>query len=108
MNNYNIPGYNAFSKGYSISSAGGLVTYISDHLEVEQVEFDTTITLWESLFLKIRDKSRKTVFNVGNIYTNTNHPRKYSDLNFFIQEISAICSQGLRKINCYVKINYFE
>ena len=85
---FTLPGYNHFSIGHSISNAGGLLVYIRDDLKIEMLKTMHSNWLWEGLFCRIAVDNKNVV--LGNVYINTNAPRRYSDLDIFITEIQRI------------------
>ena len=75
-----------FPLGIQLVQGGGLLIYICDSYQIKTLNIDQSKWLWECLICKISSDRLKHEIILANIYLNINPPRKYTDLEIFINE----------------------
>ena len=68
MSLFQKDGYQCISQGTQCSAHGGLVTYIESSLNCSKINIENRPSIWEGLFVSVKDDYSEKEFVIGNIY----------------------------------------
>ena len=63
-----IDGFRCYSQDKRCSAHGGLLTYISEDLQACKINLNIDPTVWEGVFIRIKDLENQKDLVLGNIY----------------------------------------
>ncbi len=93
---FQIDNYNSIAVGCKASNHGGLITYIHEDFNYEQINVGEHSDIWESLFIEIHNNNTtKKKIIIGNIYRPPKTLNKH--LTLFITEFSKILDKLQKK-----------
>ena len=90
---FQIDGFNCFTQWKHCSSHGGLITYVDSRLNATKICSMNTSSVWEGLFVSIRDSSYKKEVVLGNIYRPPFDNNYEENINLFISELNPVIGQ---------------
>ena len=87
---FQIDGYQCISQGTQCSAHGGLVTYIESSLSCSKINIENRSSIWEGLFVSVKDDYSEKEFVIGNIYRPPYNNNNEDNINTFISELNPI------------------
>ena len=86
MSLFQIDGYQCFFQGTQCSAHGGLVTYVESSLNCSKINIENGSSIWEGLFVSVKDDYSEKEFVIGNIYRPPYNNNNEDNINNFISE----------------------
>ena len=87
-----IDGFRCYSQGKRCSAHGGLLTYISEDLHASKINMNIDPTVWEGLFIRIKDLGNQKDLVLGNIYRPPHDNNNQININTFVTELDPMLS----------------
>ena len=85
-----IEGYNCYYVKPTASSHGGLIIYVDNSFEATVIKKIDVSTVWEGLFLELKQSSLKNKFVIGNVYKPPRDNNNANNIYTFTSEIEPI------------------
>ena len=90
MSLFQIDGYQCISQGTQCSAHGGLVTYIESSLNCSKINIENRSSIWEGLFVSVKDDYSEKEFVIGSIYRPPYNNNNEDNVNTFSSELNPI------------------
>ena len=90
MSLFQIDGYQCISQGTQCGAHGGLVTYIESSLNCSKINIENRSSIWEGLFVFVKDDYSEKEFVIGNIYRPPYNNNNDDNVNTFRSELNPI------------------
>ena len=87
---FQIDDYRCFSRGKRCSPHGGLITYIKSQRNASDFDSENDSTLWEGLYVLVKDIDNDNEITVGNIYRPPYDNNNETNANAFESESNPI------------------
>ncbi len=91
-----LEGYSCISQGKSVSSHGGLITYISTKYNFNRLDCSPTSEIWEGLFVEISEDSGTSKTVIANIYKPPKENNRNEHIENFISELEPFLAKFSR------------
>ena len=85
-------GFRCYSQGKRCSAHGGLLTYISEDLHASKINMNIDSTVWEGLFIRIKDLENQKDLVLGNIYRPPHDNNTQINISTFVTELDPMLS----------------
>ena len=79
-----IEGFTCYFQGKSCSAHGGLLTYVSEDFNASKININIDSTVWEGLFILIKDLENQKDIVLGNIYRPPHNNNNQTNINTFV------------------------
>ena len=87
-----IEGFTCYFQGKSCTAHGGLLTYVSEDFNASKININIDSTVWEGLFILIKDLENQKDIVLGNIYRPPHDNSTQTNINTFVTELDPILS----------------
>ena len=105
LSSVQIDGYNCFyrDKRPECSNHGGLITYVDDNFEANDLCIRNESSVWENLFVQIKGTGHSRDIILGNVYNPPKDNNSIDNIQIFTSELAAVLF-SLKNTNSEVEL----